>query len=106
MDSGTACDYPPTRAGGGDHCVARSNHPFYRRESNMILSYACHWMTWKVPALYFGNYSAALNVIEDLSLVRPDQSYREDQDDACIAALGDDLTAAYVVYTVESGEDR
>lgn len=63
-------------------------------------------MTWKVPALYFGNYSAALNAIEDLSLVRPDQSYRDDQDDACIAALGDDKTAAYAVYTIESGDDR
>ena len=42
---------------------------------------------------------------DSLSLVRPDQSYRNDRDVGCQAALGDDA-AVYMVYTLEEGDDR
>eukprot|EP00904_Undaria_pinnatifida_P003525 jgi/Undpi1/13173/HiC_scaffold_8.g02835.m1 len=58
----------------------------------------------EVPALYFGDYARSLAVVDDLSLVRPDQSYRDTKDLGCQAALGDDA-AVYMVYTLEEGDD-
>lgn len=58
-----------------------------------------------MPALYLSNYSASLALVDYLSLVRPDQSYRNDRDLGCQAALGNDA-AVYMVYTLEEGDDR
>lgn len=59
----------------------------------------------KVPALYFGDYSKSLAVADELKLVRPDMSYRWDEDQECQAIL-DDKGAVYMVYTIEEREER
>ncbi|CAM9323183.1 unnamed protein product [Ectocarpus sp. 12 AP-2014] len=58
----------------------------------------------EVPALYFSNYSRAIDVADELSLVRPDQSYRGDIDEACQTRLDNPL-AVYMVYTLEEGDE-
>lgn len=58
-----------------------------------------------MPALYFGNYSQALDLVDDVSLVRPEAGYRETEDASCQAIL-DDEAAVYMVYTIEEGGDR
>lgn len=58
-----------------------------------------------MPALFFGNYSESVALADELSLVRPDQSYRADYDESCITALSDDF-AVYMVYTIEEGAER
>lgn len=60
---------------------------------------------YKVPALYFSNYTTSIVLVDKLYLVRPEQSYRADEDTSCQTALNDD-TAAYIVYTIEEGDDR
>lgn len=58
-----------------------------------------------MPALYFGDYSESLAVADDLKLVRPDMSYRWDEDQKCQALL-DDEDAVFMVYTIEEGQER
>lgn len=65
----------------------------------------CRCGPYKVPALYFSNYSRAIDVADELSLVRPDQSYRGEIDEACQTRLDNPL-AVYMVYTLEEGDDR
>lgn len=59
----------------------------------------------QVPAIYLGNYSRAIDLADDLSLVRPDQSYRGGYDAQCEEILDNSL-AVYMVYTLEQGDDR
>ncbi|CAM9208586.1 unnamed protein product [Hapterophycus canaliculatus] len=58
----------------------------------------------KVPALYLSNYSSAIDLADELSLVRPDQSYRGAMDEECQEFLDNPL-AVYMVYTLEEGDD-
>lgn len=62
-------------------------------------------MKQQVPALYLSNYSRATDLADELSLVRPDQSYREAYDAQCEELLDNPL-AVYMVYTLEEGDDR
>lgn len=59
----------------------------------------------KVPALYLSNYSRAIDLADELSLVRPDQSYRGEKDEECQEFLDNPL-AVYMVYTLEEGDAR
>lgn len=59
----------------------------------------------QVPALYLSNYSRAIDLADDLSLVRPDQSYRGAKDEECQELLDNPL-AVYMVYTLEEGDER
>ncbi|CAM9423368.1 unnamed protein product, partial [Scytosiphon promiscuus] len=57
----------------------------------------------EVPALYLSNYSRAIDLADELSLVRPDQSYRGAKDEECQELLDNPL-AVYMVYTLEEGD--
>lgn len=88
-------------------CILIVNRRRSRATYSKCLSptYSAHNYTQQVPALYFSNYSASLELVDELSLVRPDQSYRADKDATCQEVLDDDL-AVYMVYTTEEGDDR
>eukprot|EP00903_Cladosiphon_okamuranus_P010786 g10192.t1 len=58
----------------------------------------------EVPALYLSNYSRAIDLADELSLVRPDQSYREGYDKQCEELLDNPL-AVYMVYTLAQGDE-
>eukprot|EP00752_Nemacystus_decipiens_P006748 g6063.t2 len=58
----------------------------------------------EVPAIYLRNYSRAIDLADELSLVRPDQSYRGSLDKQC-ETLMDNPLAVYMVYTLEQGEE-
>lgn len=64
-----------------------------------------HQIPQQVPAIYLSNYSRAIDLADDLSLVRPDQSYRDTYDAQCEELLDNPL-AVYMVYTLEQGDDR
>lgn len=70
-----------------------------------VYSLNLHPKPTQVPAIYLSNYSRAIELADELSLVRPDQSYRETYDKQCEELLDNPL-AVYMVYTLEEGDDR
>lgn len=68
-------------------------------------SFPLHTKLKQVPAIYLSNYSRAIDLADELSLARPDQSYRDTLDKACEDLLDNPL-AVYMVYSLEEGVDR